>query len=301
MTTVKVLAPAKINLTLHITGQRDDGYHLLDSLVVFSPVSDRLVLSPGHPFSLTIEGPEAKGVPGDLNNSAMKAARVLDEAWEGSVVLEKHLPAAAGIGGGSADAAAVLRTMLVMDKDWTDSHFDAPDEVLKPFNERILALGADVPMCLLSKSCRARGIGEKVTFTALPTLRAILVNPRVPVSTASVFGMLEHCDNAPMPEDIPRFKEAADLIDWVSGLRNDLEAPAIKVAPVIEHVLDVLRQSEDCQLARMSGSGATCFGLYPDPEAAVSALKVIRTAYPDWWVMAGDLGDQMALAMPKIS
>lgn len=301
MTTVKVVAPAKVNLTLHITGQREDGYHLLDSLVVFSPVADQLSLTPGHPFSLTVEGPEATGVPADLNNLAIKAARVIDKDWEGSIVLEKQLPAAAGIGGGSADAAAVVRALLCLNENWLDTYLKAPDDALIPYADRVLALGADVPMCLLSKSCRAEGIGEKVTFTLLPTLCAVLVNPRVPVSTASVFAGLKTRDNAPMPRIIPEFSEAADLVAWVSEQRNDLETPAIKAVPVIATVLDELCGSEGCQLARMSGSGATCFGIYPNPEAADVALKSIRAAHPEWWVMAGNLGDQQMLAEPKIN
>ena len=301
--TVEVFAPAKVNLTLHITGQRDDGYHLLDSLVVFAPVSDRLIIQEGNTLSLTVEGPERAGVPADMKNLALRAAKILAEEGEGlSLLLEKHLPAASGIGGGSADAAAAMRAMLMRrlegaGEDWGPP----PDEELRPHAEAILALGADVPMCLLSKSCRARGIGEKLEFLALPSLPALLVNPRVPVSTPEVFSRLAVKDNPPMPEALPTFEDAASLVGWLATQRNDLETPAIEVAPEIGAVLDVLRAAESCGLARMSGSGATCFAVFPDSETAIAAGEVIRAAHPEWWLAGGLLGDQLTRAAPRVS
>ena len=175
------------------------------------------------------------------------------------------------------------------------------DEALRPFAEQILVLGADVPMCLLSKSCRARGIGEKIEFLTLPKLPALLVNPRVPVSTAAVFAALERRDNAPMPEEMPAFSSAGGLIDWVKDQRNDLQASAISVAPVIGEVLEVLQGLPGCRLARMSGSGATCFALFDDVDASLVAGGKIYEAYPEWWLAGGQLGDQLGLATPAIS
>ena len=300
MTTVRVFAPAKINLTLHITGRQDDGYHLLDSLVTFAPVADRLDIQDGNTLSLTVEGPEAAGVPADMQNLALKGAALVGDS--GSLVLTKHLPAASGIGGGSADAAAALRGMLARSKALQDDDWLPPtDDEILPFAEQVLGLGADVPMCLLSKPCRVRGIGQKIEFMPLPPLAAVLVNPRVPVSTAAVFGALKSPDNPPMPEVLPAFADAAELTDWLVTQRNDLEVPATEAAPVIAEVLAVLQSTKDCQLARMSGSGATCFAIFPDKDAAIAAGHVIADAHPDWWLASGYLGDQFKLAEPKLS
>lgn len=300
MTTVKVFAPAKINLTLHITGQQDDGYHLLDSLVAFAPVADLLTIQDGNTLSLTVEGPEATGVPADMENLALKGAALVGDS--GSLVLTKHLPAASGIGGGSADAAAALRGMLARKKmvqgdDWVP----VTDEEILPFAEQVLGLGADVPMCLLSKPCRVRGIGQNIEFTSLPPLAAVLVNPRVPVATAAVFGALKVRENPSMSEVLPSFADAGELTEWLCTQRNDLEAPAMEAAPVIADVLAALRGTRDCRLARMSGSGATCFAIFPDKDAAIAAGRVIATAHPDWWLASGYLGDQFKLSEPKLS
>ena len=303
MKTVEVFAPAKINLTLHITGQRADGYHLLDSLVVFAPARDRLIIQDGNILSLTVEGPEADGVPGDMKNLALQAAEILAEDGKGaSLLLEKHLPAASGIGGGSADAAAALRGMLVRREDFSAVDWTPPgDDVLKPYAERILALGADVPMCLLSAPCRARGIGEKLEFFNPPRLPALLANPRVPVSTAAVFAGLAKRDNAPMPDELPSFSDTSELIEWVKSQRNDLQEPAIAAAPVIGEVLEVLGGLPECRLARMSGSGATCFALFETDSAAIAAGTILEKKFPEWWLSGGALGGQTGLAIPKIS
>lgn len=303
MKTVEVFAPAKINLTLHITGQREDGYHLLDSLVVFAPARDRLIIQDGNILSLTVEGPEADGVPGDMKNLALQAAEILTEDGKGaSLLLEKHLPAASGIGGGSADAAAALRGMLVRREDFSAVDWTPPgDDVLKPYAERILALGADVPMCLLSAPCRARGIGEKLEFFNPPRLPALLVNPRVPVSTGAVFAGLAKRDNAPMPDELPSFSDTSELIEWVKSQRNDLQEPAIAAAPVIGEVLEVLGGLPECRLARMSGSGATCFALFETDSAAIAAGTILEKKFPEWWLSGGALGGQTGLAIPKIS
>ncbi len=302
MTTVEVFAPAKVNLTLHITGQRDDGYHLLDSLVVFAPVRDRLIIQDGNTLSLTVEGPEAAGVPADMNNLALRAAEISADGRGASLVLEKRLPAASGIGGGSADAAAAFRGMLVRREDLAAADWAMPDDAaLRPFAEHILSLGADVPMCLLCKPCRARGIGEKLEFVTLPRLPALLVNPRVPVPTGAVFGGLKRRDNAPMPERLPDFAKAGALIDWLSEQRNDLQAPAIAAAPIIGEVLQVLAALPGCRLSRMSGSGATCFAIFDDIDSAQAAGKALHASHPEWWIAGGELGDQSELAMPTVT
>ena len=300
MTTVNVFAPAKINLTLHVTGQRADGYHLLDSLVTFASVGDRLNIVAGNALSLTVEGPEAAGVPADFDNLALRAASLIQEDGA-ALVLEKHLPAASGIGGGSADAAAAWRGMICLNDDAYTAFSAASDHHFKTHVAALTRLGADVPMCIASKPMRARGIGDQLDVVPLPTLYAVLVNPRLPVSTPSVFKALASKTNPPMPDEIPPFADAAALIDWLGGMRNDLEPPAIAVQPAIADVLEVLAAREGCGLARMSGSGATCFGLFQTEAAAKDAARAVYNAHPDWWVAGCILGDQFNAALPKVS
>lgn len=300
MTTVNVFAPAKINLTLHVTGQRADGYHLLDSLVTFASVGDRLEIVTGNALSLTVEGPEAAGVPADMDNLALRAAALVQQ--DGAALrLEKYLPSASGIGGGSADAAAAWRGMICLDDAQADELAHAPQAMLKKYLADLTSLGADVPMCIACKPMRGRGIGELLDAVPLPTVYAVLVNPRLPVSTPFVFKALNSKTNLPMPDSIPAFKDAAALIDWLKGMRNDLEAPAIAVQPAIANVLKVLEVQAGCGLARMSGSGATCYGLFETEDAAKEAARRLYTAHPDWWVAGCVLGDQFDAALPKVS
>ncbi|EPX83007.1 4-(cytidine 5'-diphospho)-2-C-methyl-D-erythritol kinase [Salipiger mucosus] len=292
----RVFAPAKVNLALHVTGRRDDGYHMLDSLVSFAPVGDWLIVTEAEGLSLTVEGPEAAGVPTDAGNLAVRAAALLAGARGAALRLDKRLPAASGIGGGSADAAAALRGMA--------AHLGPcagqPERLLEERGEAILALGADVPMCLLSKPLRVGGIGEALSPVALPDVPAVLVNPRLPVSTPAVFKALSARDNPPMPDPLPQMQDAAALIAALRGMRNDLEAPARAVQPVIGAVLDALQGQPGCGLARMSGSGATCFGLFTEPTEAQAAARALQAAHPDWWIASGLLGDQSELAMPRV-
>ncbi|MCA0941305.1 4-(cytidine 5'-diphospho)-2-C-methyl-D-erythritol kinase [Salipiger pacificus] len=292
MTWTDVFAPAKINLTLHITGQRDDGYHLLDSLVVFAPVGDTLRVAPAEEFSLRLEGPEAAGLPANGDNLALRAAAMVGEGQGAAIVLEKLLPVASGIGGGSADAAAAARAVLAeagaLDTDG-----------LARAEAALLALGADVPMCIASRPVRVRGIGEGLEPVALPPLPAVLVNPRVPVSTPQIFRSLTSRVNPPMPERLPEFAGPESLIDWLSGMRNDMEPAAIALEPVIGTLLSELAALPGCRLARMSGSGATCFGLFASMAEAGAAAGALRRARPDWWIAEGLLGDQQARAMPR--
>lgn len=268
--TVEAFAPAKINLTLHVTGRRNDGYHLLDSLVMFASVGDHLRVTPAPQTTLRVTGPFSQGVPKDDGNLVMRAAGLMKESAK--IELEKHLPSAAGIGGGSSDAGAILRILRGMTG--------------KPVPDNGVSLGADVPVCMLARAARMQGIGERVTpLDHLPTLDAVLVNPMVAVPTGPVFKILETPDNPPMPDVIPENLDASRFARWLSDMRNDLQAPAIAVEPTITTALDAIETTPDCLLTRMSGSGATCFGLYPDGETAKEAALRLSSDYPDWWVL----------------
>lgn len=284
MTTVRVFAPAKVNLTLHVTGQRPDGYHLLDSLVAFAPFGDVLTLRSAADWSLRVDGPEGGGVPAGDSNLAMLAAKLGVGPCE--IALSKHLPAASGIGGGSSDAAAAVRGRVALG-------------AAIPGTDALLGLGADVPMCLVPSPCRARGIGEDLTPVDLPDLPAVLVNPRRAVATPEVFRALASRSNPAMDAALPAFRDRAHVIDWLAGQRNDLEAPAMAVQPIIEDVLRALRDNTGCALARMSGSGATCFGLFASEAAAAAAAAALVAEHPEWWVAEGALGDQSARSAPR--
>ncbi|QAX28595.1 4-(cytidine 5'-diphospho)-2-C-methyl-D-erythritol kinase [Leisingera sp. NJS204] len=266
----EVFAPAKINLTLHVTGRRDDGYHLLDSLVVFADSGDLLQLDPGPELALDVSGLFAGGVPADERNLVWKAAA--GAGWTGRIGLDKHLPHGAGIGGGSSDAAAVLRAL-------SGQGCGIPDDLP-------LSLGADVPVCMAARGSRMQGIGEQVAPVELPELHALLVNTGAHVPTGQVFSELASRNNSPMPQDIPAFASAEDCAAWLGEQRNDLEAPATSVASEIERVLSDLRCSRNALLARMSGSGATCFALYPSRKAAHFAAYEIGAEHPEWWCSA---------------
>lgn len=270
MTATEAFAPAKINLTLHVTGQRPDGYHLLDSLVVFADVGDRIWLTPGPDMSLEVFGPFAVGVPTDARNLLWQAAERAGLC--GAIRLEKNLPHGAGIGGGSADAAALLRSQF-------------GDDVARGIGiEAALSLGADVPVCLHAGPQRMQGIGERLSRPwPIPGCAIVLVNPGVEIATADVFGALDRKDNPPM-DDIPRTRDFAAFIAWLADQRNDLQGTAMTLAPAMADTLDAL---SDAALARMSGSGATCFGLYATDEMAAAAATRISNHRPDWWVHEG--------------
>lgn len=261
--TTEAFAPAKVNLSLHVTGQRSDGYHLLDSLVAFVDLGDRLSFEVGSEMQIDVTGPFAQGVPSDNRNLVWKAAELSD--WKGRIQLEKNLPHGAGIGSGSSDAAAVLRC------------FGGAEHAAK--------LGADVPVCLSCAPQRMRSIGDLLEpLTPLPPMEILLVNPNVHVPTGPVFNVLESKDNPPMPDAIPVFKDADAFCGWLAQQRNDLEAPARRIAPQIGDVLNAL---DGALLARMSGSGATCFGLYA--SGIEKAAQRIAQAHPSWWVAKGRL------------
>jgi 4-diphosphocytidyl-2-C-methyl-D-erythritol kinase len=280
---IERIAHAKINLALHVTGKREDGYHLLDSLVVFSNFGDKISISeainPSSLVSLKIDGPFAVGLESGANNLVSRATLSLGyeiTKYRGKptpvdIRLTKNLPIASGIGGGSADAAA---TLLALNEFW-DSEID-----LMPIAK---TLGADIPMCLHSKPLRAQGIGDEVTLLeAKHPLHMILVNPNLEVPTPAIFKHLADKQNAPMFEKaISTMPPICDL----KNLRNDLQKPAIEIEPAIEAVLADIAET-NAQLVRMSGSGATCFGLYETLPEAQKAAKIIKTQNPDWWCVA---------------
>jgi 4-diphosphocytidyl-2-C-methyl-D-erythritol kinase len=275
-------APAKVNLYLHITGKRDDGYHLLDSLAVFAGLADRLTFASSTELSLTVTGPFASSLSAEPDNLVLRTARMLaaenDIQPTGALTLEKNIPVASGIGGGSADAAAALRLLC---RAWRLN--PGP-----PALDRIAAaLGADVPVCLRNRPLRMRGVGEKLTpAPALPRFGLVLVNPGVPLATVSVFRARSGhgSGEAVLPD---RWDTAGSMAAALSGLTNDLEAAAITLVPSINDVLRAIAGTRGCLLARMSGSGASCFGLFgTDREAEAAAREIAR---PGWWSWGGTL------------
>lgn len=268
-------ARAKVNLALHVTGQRADGYHLLDSLVVFADIGDVVRCETADRLSLALTGPFASDLsPGD-DNLVLRAARLIGA--RAAITLEKNLPVASGIGGGSADAAATLRALAEL------CGLPLPDDVL--------SLGADVPVCLAGRAARMQGVGEIVTPlpSPLPETWLVLANPGVAVSTPAIFRDLENRQNPAMPATLPRFASAQSLADFLRAQRNDLEPPALRLAPVIGEAKTALAASTGCLIARMSGSGATCFGLFAERAKARHAARRLKSAHPDWWVVAAPM------------
>jgi 4-diphosphocytidyl-2-C-methyl-D-erythritol kinase len=273
-------APAKINLCLHVTGRRDDGYHLLSSLVAFADLHDTLVYAPDRALRLTLAGPQAGSLSAEPDNLVLRAARALAAAHgiepTGRLTLIKRLPVASGIGGGSADAAAAIRLLTRM---W---RLDPP---VREIADLVLGLGADVPMCLTGRPALAEGIGDAlVPVPELPPLDLVLVNPRRPVATADVF-RTRTGEFGDAIGTVPHGGRAV-LVDWLCGRRNDLQSAACTLEPAVRAVLDILSAQTGCRLVRMSGSGATCFGIFDDREAAVLAATRVGWRVPSWWVAA---------------
>lgn len=273
---IEVFAPAKINLTLHVTGRRADGYHLLDSLVVFGAAGDRLSFRDADRLSLTVTGPNAAGVPTDERNLVLQAAKLLDPTRGAEITLEKHLPHGGGIGGGSADAAAAIRGLCEL--------WDMP----QPDIQKALSLGADIPVCLQGTApIFMSGIGEVLRpAPKLPPLWLVLVNPRIAVSTAEVFtllGEMQGTDNPAMdPLDEPLTIDT--FLVWLSGQRNDLTQCAAELAPEIMQILATFWNMESCADADMSGSGSTCRGVFETEAQARAAAEQFTHDHPDWWV-----------------
>jgi 4-diphosphocytidyl-2-C-methyl-D-erythritol kinase len=287
-------ARAKVNLTLRVIGRRVDGYHDLESVVAFADCADRLTLGSGTKLSLTTVGPRAGDCGETADNLVLKAARLLGERVAdlrlGEFTLDKLLPVAAGIGGGSADAAAALRLLARANK----LAIDDPRVI-----EVAQLTGADVPVCLVSRACVMTGVGETLLPLTLPKMPCVLVNPRVPVATKDVFAALglRHGELLVGATDVilhdPVWPEAGASVDaWtevLADIGNDLERPATRIQPVIGEVLAALAGAGGARLARMSGSGATCFAIFNDDADAQRAAQTIQLEHPLWWVHAGAL------------
>ncbi len=292
--TVSEFARAKINLTLDVLGKRADGYHELISLVVFAKdFGDTLTLTPGARFELSLSGPRAAAVDGPNlveTANARFAERLGTTPLTGSFHLDKHIPVAAGLGGGSADAAAALRALMRIN----------PQHGLNKEQIDALArtIGADVPACLRQRPLVMAGVGERIALlNADVALPAVLVNPGVPLSTRLVFETLNAVPLAPGAEESARreinpaqCQDAEALRSFVLAGRNDLEPPARRLSPVIGDVIAALRQTAGCWLARLSGSGPTCFGLYGSADEANAAADALAASHRGWWVRATTLG-----------
>ena len=282
-------APAKVNLTLRVLGRRDDGYHEIESLVAFADWGDRLTLMPDSELALAVSGPRTGQAGAGADNLVLRAARALAARIPGIKLggfnLEKKLPVAAGLGGGSADAAAALR--LIADANGIAR--DDPD-----LYAAAGATGADVPVCLDPRPRIMRGIGEVLSAPLfLPQLPAVLVNPGVALATKAVFAAWKPAAALPVAIDlaaIAKLTSRDDLLGFLATQGNDLEDPAIALKPVIADVLNALRGLPGCGLARMSGSGASCFALFGAAAAALEAAKILRAKFPNWWVQSGALG-----------
>ncbi|MBW8640224.1 4-(cytidine 5'-diphospho)-2-C-methyl-D-erythritol kinase [Hoeflea sp. WL0058] len=289
MARIAEFAPAKINLCLHVTGQREDGYHLLETIVMFADIGDRVHVEAAREDRFSLSGPFAPELDAARDNIVVRARDMLRDAFPDiarpvSIHLEKNLPVASGIGGGSADAAASLKALRAL---WRiPQNADLADLALQ--------LGADVPMCLAGQPLVARGIGERIALLpSVAPLPIVLANPLTGVSTPEIFSRLASKTNPGIPE-ISSISGFHQLIDFLKDLRNDLELPARTIAPEIDTINRAL-QDAGAALARMSGSGATCFGLYPSLEDAQSAASELQRRFPRWYVAAGRcIGSQNA-------
>ncbi|MGE5546836.1 MAG: 4-(cytidine 5'-diphospho)-2-C-methyl-D-erythritol kinase [Solirubrobacterales bacterium] len=282
--TLRVEAPAKVNLYLHVVGRRPDGYHLLDSLIAFAGIGDTLELAPAAGLALTVDGPTAALLPPGEDNIVLKAARAL--ACRAGITagaalrLTKRLPVAAGIGGGSADAAAALRGLARL---WGTR---LPDAAMM---EIALSIGADVPVCLAGRAMAVSGVGERlVPAPRLPPAWLVLVNPMVPLSTPAVFKARQGCFSEAMPfETTPT--DAHALARLLKARGNDLTAAAVSLVPEVGEALELIAAGAGCLLARMSGSGATCFGLFASQAEAEAAAARLTGSRPGWWIAAAPL------------
>jgi 4-diphosphocytidyl-2-C-methyl-D-erythritol kinase len=274
-------APAKINLFLHVGAKRADGFHPVQSLAVFTCLGDVLAMEAAPDLSLTVGGPFAKGLEGEGDNLVVRAAKALiKKAAPGAdgarLNLTKNLPVASGIGGGSADAAAALRGLRQLWKVEIDG---------VALGEIAAGLGSDIPACVLSVSCFMEGRGEILRVTdSMPRVPMLLVNPGVPVPTRDVFAALESRSGVEMALPHGLFGDTADLLRFLETTRNDLEEPARRLQPVIGEVLATIAAMPGALLARMSGSGATCFGIFADDHCCRRAAEILKQSSPSWWV-----------------
>ena len=271
-------APAKINLFLHAGEKRDDGFHALQSLAVFARIGDVLEFASADDLSLSITGPFAAGLSGGDDNLILRAARALAGDRGAAIKLEKNLPVASGIGGGSADAAAALRGLRRL---W---NLSLDDSALAKI---AASIGSDVPVCLASAPAWMEGRGEIVTaLDALPSLSLLLVNPGVAVPTRAVFAALTKRSGTDLDLKSIKLHDTGELLALLDQTTNDLETPAITIQPVIGAVLAALRALPGSLLARMSGSGATCFAIFPDDDSCTQAAALLRARRPGWWIAA---------------
>ncbi|MEM9785455.1 MAG: 4-(cytidine 5'-diphospho)-2-C-methyl-D-erythritol kinase [Pseudomonadota bacterium] len=277
--TIKAIAPAKVNLTLHVTGQQDDGYHLLDSLVVFADVADQLGATAAPDLRISVSGPFSTGVPTDHTNLMMRAAEALRSVRGvnkgAALTLEKHLPHAAGIGSGSSDAAVTLAMLAEL--------WGVPS--LPATAPEVLALGADLPVCLRApRPTRMSGMGDTLSPAAkLPECALVLVRPPVEVPTAAVFKALSSKTGTPM-EPLRDGLDYDGFARWLAAQRNDLRKPAEKIAPAVTEAIAKLESLPAVSVAGMSGSGATCFGLVKDMAAARHVARIVQVSQMNWWV-----------------
>ncbi len=292
MQTLQILAPAKINLYLHVTGRRDDGYHTLDSLIGFADIGDHIKIENADDFTFSVEGPfvgefdaKSRDASPHSSNLAVQAAWALSRAAQKTpnvkITLTKNLPLAAGIGGGSADAAAVIWGLC----EWWNISKSAPF-----LPGLMLELGADVPVCLHARPAQISGVGDEITpLEGMEEMPLILVNPGHPCPTASVFAHYSgpFRDSSALPA---RFEGSEDFVEFLKAQHNDLYPAAVSSVPESAAVIEALELQDDVMLARMSGSGATCFALFETTESAQKAADILRQENPDWWVQPGHLG-----------
>ncbi len=289
---ITVFAPAKLNLYLHVTGRREDGYHTLDSLVAFTDIGDEIKIAPAHDFSFHLEGPFAghfsardRDSSPNSGNLAVRAAWEMAEALRKKLdvhlTLKKNVPLESGIGGGSSDAAAVIWGLLSL---WSVNR-------QAPFlDELMIGLGADIPACLTCMSRRMRGVGEILDDPVeLPEMPLLLVNPGKGCSTKKVFSVFDGGFRDEI-EGIPAFKKKDDLIEFLSLSQNDLTENARSLVPEILDVLGFLNSQAGVRLTRMTGSGASCFALFDKEEETIAAAAAVKLANPHWWVQTGWLG-----------
>ena len=268
-------APAKINLFLHVGDKRADGFHPLQSLAVFTDLGDALAVEAAPGLSLTLEGSFAKGLESESDNLVLRAARVLG-SHGAELILTKNLPVASGIGGGSADAAAALRGLNAL---WSCG------KDVSQLCDIAAGLGSDIPVCVVSTPCFMEGRGEILRSPeSMPRLPLLLVNPRVAVPTKDVFAALQARSGVGMTLPRGRFRDTADLLRFLETTRNDLEASALSLQPVIGEVLTAMAALPGALLTRMSGSGATCFGIFADDDCCARAAHILKEAAPGWWV-----------------
>ncbi len=279
-------APAKVNLSLRVLGRRSDGYHLLDSLVAFADYGDRLSVSSSDSDVLELSGPFAAGLPAGRGNIVLRALDGFRQAsgWRGRlrIGLEKNLPHPAGLGGGSADAAALLRLLRHL--------FPEAPGGADEWRSLALSLGADVPVCLEGRSMRMRGIGEILAPVSLPPLPAVLVNPGLSLATREVFAALGPVGESPAEACPVRFATVEECLSWLAERDNDLQEAAIRLHPEMAGVLEMLRRLDGASVVRMSGSGASCFALFRDEAAAAAGADLLARQQPGWWCRAVTLG-----------